>query len=314
MAIPKHDEIRIPALTLLKSGDALRLKDFIEPLALHFKLTESEVNEIYPSGNGHVFYDRISWSLSYLFMSQLITRPSRGVYQISDIGLKMLANPNDINNYIEKTIDNRDSAKAKKQSASDELIIIPNTEDLTPQEKLEVSFENIRTSIYAEILATILSKRPYEFEKLVVQLLQKLGYGGEIKNSGLVTKASNDGGIDGIIKEDVLGFGRIYIQAKRYKLDTGIGREEIQKFVGALAVAQSNKGVFITTSYFTKGALEYVESLNGSTTVVLIDGKQLAEHIYDCGLGLQTEYIIEVKKFDFDFWDSMNDDTEQHAV
>ncbi|MFY7741542.1 MAG: restriction endonuclease [Flavobacterium sp.] len=135
-----------------------------------------------------------------------------------------------------------------------------------------------------------------------------MGYGGEIKNSGLVTKASNDGGIDGIIKEDVLGLGRIHIQAKRYKLESTVGREEIQKFVGALAVAQSNKGVFITTSYYSKGAIDYVNSLNGSTTIVLIDGEKLAEYIYDFGLGMQVEQTIEIKKLDADFWDSMKDE------
>ena len=180
----------------------------------------------------------------------------------------------------------------------------------TPEEKLFLSYTNILKNIYSEILTTILSKTPTEFEKLVVMLLQKMGYGGEIKNSGLVTKVSNDGGIDGTIKEDILGFGRINIQAKRYKLDIPIGREDIQKFVGALAVAQSNKGVFITTSYFSKVAIDYVENLNGSTTIVLIDGKKLAEYIYDFGLGMQLEQVIEIKKLDFDFWDSMTDDNK----
>jgi restriction system protein len=134
-----------------------------------------------------------------------------------------------------------------------------------------------------------------------------MGYGGEIKNSGFVTSRTNDGGIDGIIKEDILGLGRIHIQAKRYKLDSGIGREAIQSFVGALAVAQSNKGVFITTSYFSKGAIDYAENLNGLTTVVLIDGEQLAEYIYDFDLGMQVEQTIQIKKLDSDFWDSMQD-------
>ncbi len=173
---------------------------------------------------------------------------------------------------------------------------------------MKTSFQNIRKSLYKEILEIILSKKPVEFERLVVQLLQKMGYGGEIKDSGEVTKISNDGGIDGIIKEDVLGLGRIHIQAKRYSIDTAVGREEIQRFVGALAVAQSNKGVFITTSYFSKGAIEYVKNLNGANNIVLIDGKKLAEYIYDFGLGVQTEQVLELKKLDTDFWDSMLDD------
>jgi restriction system protein len=306
MPIPKHDDIRIPILKLLKSNNEMKLKEFVEPLANHFNLTEDEINEIYPSGNGHIFYDRISWALSYLNMAGLLDKPKRGIYKINNSGLTLLETPEKINEYIETKLLKREPTRQKKISQNDFKIDF-STSDLTPQEKLYASFSNIRSSVYSEILNTILSKTPLEFEKLVVLLLQKMGYGGEIKNSGLVTKASNDGGIDGIIKEDVLGLGRIHIQAKRYKLDTAIGREEIQKFVGALAVAQSNKGVFITTSYYSKGAIEYVENLNGMTTIVLIDGNQLAEHIYNYGLGMQVEQTIEIKKLDSDFWDSMKD-------
>lgn len=167
--------------------------------------------------------------------------------------------------------------------------------ELTPQEALEQSFDNIRKSVYAEILETIIGKSPRAFERLVVQLLQAMGYGGEVKGSGQVTRASKDGGIDGIIKEDILGFGRIYIQAKRYGLNYAVQRDEVQKFVGALAVAQSHKGVFITTSYFTSGAIDYVKGLNGAATIVLIDGKQLAEYIYDFGLGMQSVKTIHIK-------------------
>jgi len=220
-----------------------------------------------------------------------------------------LKTPAKITTYINQALDKREPNKHKKITPKEGLSLEQDTSDLTPQEKLYSSFNNIKKTIYSEILNTILSKSPLEFEKLVVMLLQKMGYGGEIKNSGLVTQASNDGGIDGIIKEDVLGLGRIHIQAKRYKLDIGIGREEIQKFVGALAVAQSNKGVFITTSYYTKGAIEYVENLNGSTTIVLIDGAKLAEYIYNFDLGMQVEQTIEIKKIDADFWDTMKDDT-----
>ncbi|MCH5306151.1 MAG: restriction endonuclease [Rikenella sp.] len=135
-----------------------------------------------------------------------------------------------------------------------------------------------------------------------------MGYGGEVKDSGQVTPLSKDGGIDGIIKEDILGFGRIYIQAKRYARDRAVERDEVQKFVGALAVVQSNKGVFITTSYFSKGAIDYVKSLNNAATIVLIDGNQLAEYIYDFGVGMQLEQTIKVKKLDQDFWETMENE------
>lgn len=308
MAIPKHDKIRVPVMGLLNKNGTMKLRDFIEPLSEHFGLTDEEVNEMYPSGNGHIFYDRVSWALSYLNMAGLLDKPKRGMYKINDTGIQLLKTPEKVDKYIEEQLEKREPTRQKKKTTEEQLTIDESSSELTPQEKLYSSFSNIRKSVYTEILNTILTKTPTAFEKLVVLLLQKMGYGGEIENSGLVTKVSNDGGIDGIIKEDVLGLGRIHIQAKRYKIDSSIGREEIQKFVGALAVAQSNKGVFITTSYYSKGAIEYANNLNGSTTLVLIDGKQLAEYIYDYGLGMQVEQTIEIKKLDADFWDSMKDD------
>lgn len=308
MPIPKHDELRVPVLQLLEKKGTLNLKEFVTPLAERFKLTEEEVAEMYPSGNGQIFYDRVSWALSYLNMSGLLDKPRRGVYQINEKGRELLKTPGKVDEYIQKQLDSREPVKQKKQTTEDKLVLDDSRSTFTPQEKLYASFSNIRKSVYAEILATILSKTPFEFERMVVMLLQKMGYGGEIKNSGLVTQSTNDGGIDGIIKEDVLGLGRIHIQAKRYKLDSSISRPEIQKFVGALAVAQSNKGVFITTSSFSPGAIEYADSLNGSTTVVLIDGKALAEYIYDFGLGMQVEQTIEIKRLDADFWDAFQDE------
>lgn len=130
---------------------------------------------------------------------------------------------------------------------------------------------------------------------------------GEIKDSGSITQATNDKGIDGVIKEDVLGLGRIHIQAKKYSRENGIGSEDLQKFAGALLVAQSGKGVFITTSYYTKAALEYVKNLNGRPTIVLINGEELADYIYQYDLGMQTEQVITIKKLDSDYWDEMPD-------
>ena len=291
MSIPKYDEIQIPALKILSDGTPRKRIEIEEPLSIHFKLTEEERNQMYDSGNGPVFMDRVQWALSYLNMAGLVSKPKRGIYQINEEGRKILENPASIKQYIGNKLLTRE----------------PNKKNLTPEESLFVSYQGIRKSVYREIIDTILSKNPREFEKLVVQLLQRMGYGGEIKNSGQVTQYSNDKGIDGIIREDILGFGRINIQAKRYAIENNVPREDIQKFVGALAVAQSDKGVFITTSDFTKGAYEYVDSLNFSTKIVLINGEKLAEYIYNYNLGMQTERIIEIKKLDSDFWDNMID-------
>lgn len=308
MAIPKHDELRVPLLRWLSGHDAMKTRDFVAPLAEQFKLTEEEINRMYPTANAHIFYDRITWALSYLFMAGLIEKPKRGVYRIAPKGIEMLKTPDKINEYVDKTVAARDSKEKPAKKKGTAAGNCPAASNQTPQEQLLESYADIRKNVYSDILTTILSKTPAEFEKLVVSLLQTMGYGGEIKDSGVVTKMSNDGGIDGIIKEDILGFGRIHIQAKRYKLDSSIGREEIQKFVGALAVAQSNKGVFITTAHFSKGAVDYVKNLNGTTTIVLIDGNKLAEYIYDYGIGMQIENIFEIKKLDADYWDSMKDD------
>ncbi|MFW2600642.1 restriction endonuclease [Aliarcobacter butzleri] len=310
MPIPTHDEIRLPALKLLKEKGVLKLKDFEAPLAKEFNLTHDELIKMYDSGNGPVFYDRISWALSYLNMAGLTKKPKRAYYEITEDGMKVLNSPEKVDDYITKKIQQRNKEKSILSNGN---ITISNSiddsnEDMTPSETIELSFKKIKNKIYNDILDTIISKSPREFEKLVVSLLQKMGYGGEIHNSGEVTQYTNDNGIDGIIKEDVLGFGRIYIQAKRYQRDNKIGREDLNKFVGALAVAQSNKGVFITTSSFNKNAIEYASKLNNNTTLVLIDGEQLAKYIYDYSLGMQTKETIEIKELDSDFWDLMEDD------
>jgi len=239
-------------------------------------------------------------------MAGLLNKPKRGLYEISALGSEKLTVPQSINDFIAVEI-----AKKQKDKPEKSPQVSINHESLTPQEELYSSAEKIRESKYQEIIDTILSKTPREFEKLVVLLLQRMGYGGEIKQSGTVTSYTNDGGIDGIIKEDVLGLGRIHIQAKRYAQSNNVGREEIQKFVGALAVAQSNKGVFITTSSFSQGAITYAGSLNGATTLILIDGQQLASYLYDYGVGLQVEQTIQIKKLDSEFWDSMENENEE---
>ena len=289
MSIPKYDQIQFPALQILADEKEWKSRDLEPLLSVHFKLTEEEKTEPYSSGNGTIFLDRINWAMSYLNMAGLVSKPKRG---------------------IKKQIEKREPSRIKKgKSESEDVEIISGTlTDLTPQEILYNSFQGIKKSIYLEIIDTILSKTPREFEKLVVNLMQKLGYGGQIKNSGLVTQATNDKGIDGIIKEDILGFGRIYIQAKRYNRENLIGREDIQKFVGALAVENSDKGVFITTSDFNKGAYEYVENLSSNNKIVLINGNKLSEYIYEFNLGMQTEKVIELKRLDSDFWDSLENE------
>ncbi len=180
MPIPTHDEIRIPALKLLKEKGILKLKDFEIPLSKVFKLTEDELNQMYDSGNAKIFYDRISWALSYLNMAGLTKKPKRAYYEITENGIKILANRSKINEYISKKIQQRNQ---EKNNINKDMIIInryESNDELTPSETIEISFKKIKSKIYNDILDTIISKTPREFEKLVVELLQKMGYGGEI--------------------------------------------------------------------------------------------------------------------------------------
>lgn len=309
MSIPTHDEIRVPALKLLKEKGILKLKDFEVPLAGEFNLSHEELIKMYDSGNGPVFYDRISWALSYLNMAGLTRKPKRAHYEITEDGLKILTTPDKVNDYIVQKVQQRNQERNNINNENIQTVnnMDDSNDDMTPSETIEISFEKIKSKIYNDILDTIISKTPREFEKLVVALLQKMGYGGEIQNSGEVTQYSNDNGIDGIIKEDVLGFGRIYIQAKRYQRENKIGEPALRDFYGALGATNSKKGVFITTSSFQKNAKEYVNRLNGAT-IILIDGEELAKYIYDYSLGMQTKEIIEIKELDSDFWDLMEDD------
>lgn len=307
MPIPKHFELRIPVLMYLKTHGAAGSKNMELPLSKQFGLTIEEVNQMYESGNGPVFKDRISWALTYLGIADLVKRIGRGLYELTPQGRNLLNTPDLINEYIEAEVKKRDQAKKEDNSFETQDFIPWITEQLTPQEELSQSYMNIKESVCDEILEMILIKTPTEFEKLVVKLLNKMGYGGKIKDSAFVTQRTNDKGIDGIIKEDELGLGKIHIQAKRYR-DKAVGREEVQKFVGALMGAQSGKGVFITTSTFNKNAIEYIKTLNSSSTIVLIDGKKLAEYIYEFNLGMQTEQTFEIKILDNDFWNSMQDD------
>ena len=300
MSLPKHDEIRLPALKLLKAKGKIKLREFIQPLGEHFKLSDEDLNQMYQSGNGPIFYDRVSWALSYLNMGGLVDKPKRGTYEINSKGIELIEKPDQIDKFIDKEIEKREPKKEKKKS-EEQIEFNDTSSELTPQEKLYSSFSSIKKSVYTDIINTILTKTPIAFEKLVVSLLQKMGYGGEIQNSGLVTKASNDGGIDGIITEDVLGLGRIHIQAKRYKTDISIGREEIQKFVGALAVAQSNKGVFITTSTFDDAAIKKAREAHHS--IILIDGAKLVDLMHQYNVGVQIKTVYEVKELDNDFFE-----------
>ncbi|WP_367109438.1 restriction endonuclease [uncultured Psychrobacter sp.] len=309
MSIPHFDDLRKPILTLLEDGRVWKKSEFTEPLIKHLNLTDEEASKEYESGNGLILVDRISWALSYFALTDMLDRPKRGHYQINGLGKSFLDKSNeDINIFVKQKMAERQAEK----STETELVKNVKENDInqnanTPQEQLYASYETIRQETYDEILDTILTKTPIAFERLVIELLQKMGYGGAVEKAGRVTPYTKDGGIDGEIYEDVLGLGRIHIQAKRYNKGSAIGRPDIQSFAGALLGDNANKGVFITTSRFSADAITYAQNLSNAR-IVLIDGQKLAEYIYKYGLGVQVEQTISIKKLDTDYWDNMPDD------
>ena len=174
-------------------------------------------------------------------------------------------------------------------------------QEQSPEEILEAAFSDINSNLASDLMEEVMRFSPSDFEKLVVKLLLKMGYGSGIDNAGFVTKASGDGGIDGIIKEDQLGFSSIYIQAKQWQPSANVDRPEVQKFAGALQGVKASKGLFITTAGFSAKAREYAENLHGST-IVLVDGNQLMKLMIKFNLGVSVEHIYEVKRIDSDFF------------
>jgi restriction system protein len=248
-----------------------------------------------------LFYNRTAWAKTYLKKAGLIDSPKQGIVVISKRGLDVLKKkPSSINVKFLKQFSEFVEFQTSKRE--DEIETETNDEQSTqtPEELLETAYQKIRKSLASELINKVVELSPAFFEKLVVELLVKMGYGGSIKDAGKAMGKSGDEGIDGTIKEDKLGLDIIYIQAKRWKPGNVVGRPELQKFVGALAGQGAKKGIFITTSNFTKEAIEYTP--RNETKIVLIDGHQLAQLMIDYNLGCTPQQTYEVKKIDSDYF------------
>ncbi|MBO9681567.1 MAG: restriction endonuclease [Flavisolibacter sp.] len=301
--IPDYQTLMLPLLKTIYDGKEYEFKKLIEVLAVEFKLNEEEKNELLPSGQALLFPNRVGWARTYLKKAGLIESPGRGIIKITERGKNTLKeNLTEINvKYLSKF---PEFIQFKLQSRDDDESQLPslNNEEnrkQTPEELLESGYQNIRKSLEEEILSKLKSVTPSFFERIVVQLLVKMGYGGSIKDAGKAIGKSGDEGIDGIIKEDKLGLDVIYIQAKRW--EGVVSRPELQKFVGALAGQRAKKGVFITTSNFSKEAITYAAQMD--TKIVLIDGEQLAQYMIDYNLGVSVQNTYEIKKIDSDYFE-----------
>ena len=308
--IPDFQTIMLPLLEVLADKQEHSLQDLIQQISNKFNLSAEEKEELLPSGNQAIINNRVSWAKTYLFKAQLIYSPKRAIFGITQKGIKILeSHPKRIdlkylgqlseykewkNTFNKKGHQEADVSDTDKNYPTDEL-----ETGKTPEELLDYSYSQLKEELAIELIEKIKQCSSGFFERLVVDLLIKMGYGGSRKEAGKVIGKSGDGGIDGIINEDKLGLDSIYIQAKKW--EGVVGRPEIHKFIGALAGQGAKKGIFITTSYFTKEANEYQPK--NDTKIVLIDGKKMAELMIEHGVGVATKIIYGVKKMDSDYFE-----------
>jgi restriction system protein len=301
MPIPDFQTIMLPLLKLASDGDVHYIHDAVNELADGFSLSDDEKSRLLSSGQQPIFYNRVGWARTYLKKAGLIEDPRRGYFQVTERGKAILKeNPDRIDmQYLRRFpeyMDFRQTTKETDQPELSEEVL----EDLTPEEALENAYQRIRKDLSEELLEYVLGSSAGFFEKLVVELLIKMGYGGSQRNLARAVGQSGDEGIDGIIDEDRLGLDTIYIQAKKWNPNLSVGRPEIQKFVGALQGKRAKKGIFISTTRFTDDAREYARMID--TKVVLIDGTQLTDLMIDYGVGVTTHTSYEIKSLDTDYF------------
>jgi restriction system protein len=300
--IPTYEEIMLPLLKLLRDNEEHSLQEADDILSNQFKLTESEKRELLPSGQQPVFRNRLGWARTYMKKAGLIETTKRAHFKISDRGLALLnENPKEINSEFLKKYPEFLEFKSIRKSKDNntQIEILENDNIRTPEESLEYAYQKLRSELAKELLDVVKSCSPSFFEKLVVELLIKMGYGGSRKDAGQALGKSGDGGIDGIIKEDKLGLDTIYIQAKKW--ENSVPVKEIRDFTGALASKKAKKGIFITTSSFPSSVYEFVTQVEYK--IVLIDGEQLAHLMIENNVGLSTISEYHVKKIDTDFFE-----------
>ena len=302
MPIPDYQSLMLPLLSFAADGNDHTTREAVDVLATEFQLTPTERNELLASGQQAIFNNRVGWANSYLKKAGLLESPRRGALRITARGKQILSDkPLKIDvKFLERYpefIEFRDASRNSRESEETKSVAIATEQ--TPEETLELAHQSIRLSLAQDILSRILSCSPTFFERLVVELLVKMGYGGSRRDAGERIGQSGDGGIDGIIKEDRLGLDTIYIQAKRWQ--GSVGRPEIQKFVGALQGQRAKKGVFITTSSYTAEAIDYASRID--TKVVLVDGQLLANLMMDFDVGVSVSASYIVKRIDSDYFE-----------
>ena len=303
--IPDFQSCMRPALAHLADGEPHRSREVKEALADGFELTDAERAELLPSGRQRVIDNRVGWALTFLSQAGLVERPSRGVVRITEAGRQALAaNPSRIDMKVLEQypsyLEFRQRTRAERGASSSPVAEAEHA-TASPEDLLSTARAENRAAVEGELLKKALTLDPAGFERLVLRLLEAMGYGknGVVEHSG----QSGDGGIDGIISQDPLGLDRIYLQAKQYATDRTVGRPTLQAFAGALMSAQGDRGVFLTTASFTREAIEEARRVN--LRIELIDGKRLAELMLRHGVGVQAKTSVTLYDLDEDFFEEL---------
>jgi len=311
MSIPKFFEFLGPTLELLTDGTIHNINSIRSKVADKMRITEDDRRIMLPSGKQATYANRITWAVVYLKKAGLIQTVSRGNYRATQdgintfqkVGIKLNLQDLEKSKEFVKFRYGTNDENENHQLPTQTLLSI----DITPEDSMEKAHNEMTTMLSDELLNAIMERSPRFFERLVVELLVKMGYGGAFEESGSVIGKTNDEGIDGVIREDKLGFSSIYIQAKRWDPESTVSRPEIQKFVGALAGQAATKGLFITTASFSKEAKNYANNRAYNTKVVLVDGKALAKLMIENGVGVSTVNTYEIKKIDSDYFSEDNE-------
>jgi restriction system protein len=303
MAIPDFQTIMLPLLRHLQDGRERDGHETLQDLASEFHLSESEQAELLPSGRQPVFKNRIAWAKLHLKAAGLIDSPRRGTYRIAERGRQVVAGkPDRVDLRLLRTFQEYTDWRQSKGGDGAEPHGSPvdsRRDELTPEEHLEYGHQKAREDLAADMLQRLKQGSAAYFERVVVDLLIAMGYGGSRKDAGSIVGRGGDAGIDGVIKEDRLGLDIVYVQAKKW--ENTVGRPEIQKFAGALQGQRARKGVFITTAEFTKDAIDFASRID--SRIVLIDGKTLATFMIDHDVGVTTVASYQLKRLDSDYFD-----------
>lgn len=302
--IPKYEEIMLPFLKFLSDGNEHSLSEAHDALAKQFQLTDTELRELLPSGRQPIFRNRVGWARTYLKKAKLLISPKRAHFKISERGLGLLKeNPDQITSKFltryEEFVEFQSIKKDKKEKGQVPQPQLINGTEQTPEELLEMAYQKLHTELSKEVLEIVKSCSPAFFERLIIDLLITMGYGGSRKEAGQAMGKSGDGGIDGLIKEDKLGLDVIYLQAKKW--ENAVPVKEIRDFTGALASMKAKKGIFITTSTFPKSAYDFVSQVEYK--IILIDGEHLADLMIENSVGLSAINTYHVKAIDFDYFE-----------